>query len=47
MPGSRTKTNTVLLGGLAARWFEQTPANSPRPDRAGACRTPVVMLQTP
>jgi hypothetical protein len=47
MPGSRTKTNTVLRSELAAGWFEHTPENTPVPERAGACRTLVVMLQTP
>ena len=31
MPGSRTKTKTVLWLGLAARWFEHTPENTPFP----------------
>ena len=31
--------------GTLARWLEQTPVNVPVPDRAGARRTPAVMLQ--
>ena len=43
--GGRTKTKTVPSTGTVARWLEHTPANVPVPDRAGARRTPAVMLQ--
>jgi hypothetical protein len=43
--GGRTKTKTVPSTGMLARCPEQTPVKVPVPDRAGARRTPAVMLQ--
>ena len=40
--GSRPVTKTVPPSGVSRRWCEQTPRNSPVPDRAGSSSTPTV-----